>query len=383
MRVIIALLLCLCAAPSWSTVRYVNAGDTRARNLPAAQGYGTADSPWITPSYAAAAMSAADTMYIYGYGVPTDTTNYYQDYISFGDKYCDIVGVDGGGDSATFDGASSAWSMIWLTTTTGALSNVINIRFKNQGNIAFRVNNEAAGEGKIFIKDCIFDSATAVEFNGWSTIAVGALQASKATGYIDNCVFANLGNAIEIFRGNTANGDTTDVYVDHATMRNVKNGFIMFQQSISTGANPAINNHRFFVDNSILSADTLGVIYSVSVTPLYFNLALTNCDTFGVINGLRNTGAGATAGISITQNNIINVDPSWDTTAASSIGFWKAQYSSATVAYHSTDSTVAALGAYNRYTGWYPTPPLPSATLNYLYRGMNLMQRFEIIRRIR
>ena len=85
MRYLLALLIVLCAAPSWSAVYYVNAGHDNAMNKnygDTIYHYGSSpDSPWITPSYAYANKIAGDTIYLYGYSVPSDTNMYYQDVI--------------------------------------------------------------------------------------------------------------------------------------------------------------------------------------------------------------------------------------------------------------------------------------------------------------
>jgi len=315
MRLFIALLLVAVALPCYAGVYYVNAGDPRARDLPAAQGYGTADSPWITPSYAVAQMSgstaaAHDTLYIYAYAL-TDTNDGYVDNITTFDEYIDYIGVSVNGDSPTF--TKSGLFLYGRYVNTGGRPSACVIRgFRftkisnsNPNAIINQSNGSTTSWHHDYVEDCIFHNNYGETFANSAGVVAFTIDrlASSATAdsnilTIRNCAFVSNGTpSILANHYNGVNPNFGYITVDNCSFRNDSIALSVYKY----GGNDA--DTSFYVTNSIFAdCDTFLRYFRENSAYDLAQVSVAYTDTSNIKNNHQIINAG-TGGIYVHYSN--------------------------------------------------------------------------------
>jgi hypothetical protein len=357
MGFLLALLIVLCAAPCYAVGNYyyVNPSATSARNLPLASGYGQSptDSPWITPSYALAALVYTDdTLVIYAHG--TDT--YYADKMNITSDTVSLVGVSVNGDSPTFSKGGEL---------TVLYNNTVGLNLRNQCLRGFRFTNEnIPGNPLIYyyaydfnnftIADNIFDS---IVYTGMSASYDGAvyIEGRSTDHFIDNVYitnnsFVNIQHGAGIYIHPATAGCTLNVTLTNNTARNCESAFKRFDTNLNT-----VFSNFIVRDNIFVSCD-----YDMAYNSNGFgSVTYTYNDTHDV----RLSQYGTAGSFSLTMSNNINVDPQWYYGLTDAGAGWS--YLSDASTLNDKSSTGGYIGVLPRgwvYAGDPPAPPAMQLT---------------------
>lgn len=379
MRYLLALLLVAISLPCYAlnTAYYVNPSNATARNLPLASGYGLSptDSPWISPSYAIAQITGNnDTLFIYP-GNPGSDSYYYGDYVDFSSDVVSFVGVSVSGDSPTFSRRAPAENTAWLYRSASAAAydnqTISGLRFTNSNAQYNGIAIFTASYKNTIVRDCIFDS---ISFTGTYGIGEGCITftnyTTSDTGYVYNNSFINLKNVAPV-KVQTQNAATVSrVSISNNSVRNST----WFMNNSLTNTNQT--QYIIVKDNIIDSVGYLSYNCWSSGTGITSNISYLNNDTYNVVFSGLATDANITMNHSFSSN--YNVDPQWRYASTDALARFNYLQDTAPASVTSGSSSVGLLGAL---WGWAAATPTPTTTLQYLYRGMNIMQRFDIIRR--
>lgn len=306
------LIVALCA-PASGAVYYVNGatGQNKA-------GWGTSmDSPWASPSYAAANISAGDTVYVYGYSVPDDTSAYYKDVVLVSDNGTFWIGVSVDGDSPTFLAAIGGVASYSQNSGISPIY-ISNMWIKDNG--SSRAIDFQNGGGTVNIYGCVFDTFTRATAAGGSIsfgtqIYVNAGPTRTAIMNISNCsFFGQNGNATFGVRQGSDGSNRGDVYlnIDSTTVSNTKNLIHVYTAEGNLGFITDVN-----INNSIINCDTIVSTWDVTASggATTSTLDMINCDTFGIksyLHKLNNSYFGT-----MTFTSCVNDDPLFSDTTSS------------------------------------------------------------------
>jgi len=309
MRLFIALLLVAVALPAaaLNTTYIVQPYHPNAKNVPVANGGGTADTPWISPSYAVAQITGNnDTILIYP-GNPGSDSAYYNDYIDYSGETISFVGVSVWCDSPTF----TRNGPIFFYYVSGNKGNIANTRISGFRFYNCRTTNRVINlfaetlDGFTFDQN-IADSITATG-DLYSNGVIGVCKyyntdtADSVT--IANNVFYGLRNTSAIYVNNNANSCTIGLYVYNNTFRDVVAPICFYWNSNNT-EQVVLDMCDCIIDSAneqfyIYSAGSKGIMYhSTRYTDIY------NVKTDSYIFMTP-------AFMQIAYSNNYNVNPQW------------------------------------------------------------------------
>lgn len=372
MRSIIALLIALIAVPCYavSETRIVDPSHPNAQNVPIINGGGDADTPWISPSYGLVQLDGDnDSMVIRAPG----TDSAYLDYLAFGAKWVNLYGVSVNGDSPTFEASGG---IQYQNSTSGCTKVVDGFRFYNRtiGNyIIYAISQTTTSN--IYVKDCVFDSFTMNNSLSPSVFILSTGPVGQTVNlFIENSAFANIPKANY--------GYAVGAYYDNVSFNIVLKNVTMSNLACAIQSRLANNNAataNFSVIDCILNTDTLVAAFQDGNWSRQATISVINTDTYGNTQTNHAPATRYAANLTINASNNYNIDPQFKYAIGNSLYAYGYLQDTAPSSVTSGSTTAGLIGVL---WGWAEAvAPTPAAALQYLYRGMNLMQRFEIIRR--